>query len=314
MSAVEEYVTELEAALRLRPGPRARLVAEVREHLDDAVEHHLAAGRPRDEAEEQAVAAFGPVATIVGPAHAAAGTIAMRRAPLVALVAGVAAVGGLVLAARGSSTMATVTGARLVVGQLTFFAGVIALELAFVAGACGAARAAALWHRAEAPVADRRFVLGATARSISCTLVAVVLWAATILDGGRPAHGWGDPALVGALLAMVGGAVVAHLVRRRLRANLTDEASGAAAVAGSGPAVLGLGEHALTVVRRHGALACSLVAAVAAAGAMAHAETTFRTALPWGAAQAAAVAVGFVVLGPQLGLRDRPDARHRPGT
>jgi hypothetical protein len=44
---------------------------------------------------------------------------------------------------------------------------------------------------------------------------------------------------------------------------------------------------------------------VATTAAMVHAETTALDALPWGAAQAIAVVLGFVLLGPTLGLRTR---------
>ena len=42
---------------------------------------------------------------------------------------------------------------------------------------------------------------------------------------------------------------------------------------------------------------------LSAVPAMSHAETTLSGAVPWGVAQAAGVVLGFVLLGPSLGLR-----------
>lgn len=61
MSAIDEYVVELDGALR---GPRrvkADLVTEARDGLVDAAEAYQATGAARAHAERQAVAEFGPV-------------------------------------------------------------------------------------------------------------------------------------------------------------------------------------------------------------------------------------------------------------
>jgi hypothetical protein len=57
--AIEDYVAELQHALRLRPLLRRRLTAEVREHLEDAAHAEQRAGHARADAERHAVAAFG---------------------------------------------------------------------------------------------------------------------------------------------------------------------------------------------------------------------------------------------------------------
>jgi hypothetical protein len=67
--------------------------------------------------------------------------------------------------------------------------------------------------------------------------------------------------------------------------------------------LLSLGERCIALVRRHPVASCTAVAALSAWPAMAHAETTFTGALPWGVTQAATVIVAFVVLGPALELR-----------
>jgi len=85
----------------------------------------------------------------------------------------------------------------------------------------------------------------------------------------------------------------------RLRVNATDEAADGRA---AGPGVFGLGERVIAFVRRSPFIACAAVACVAAGSAMTHAETTVTGALPWGLAQAAAVVIGFLVLGPTLEL------------
>jgi hypothetical protein len=309
MSPIDAFLHELEASLRLHPRRRATVVAEVRDHFDDAVAHHLAAGMARDAAERQAVADFGPVATVAGPANAAAGTVAMRRAPLVAGAVGALVVVGLVLAAQGGAQRAQLTGARAVVGPVAFFAGAIAIELAFVSGLCAASRVLSSWRRAEAPSADRSFVLHHSARAAAFAGGAGGLWAISVQNGPIHQGGWRHGAVLGGLALIVGGLVLATLLLPRLRINRHDEAT--AGDAAPSP-VLALGERAIAVVRRHPVPSCALVAVVAGAGAMSHAETSVLAALPWGIGQALAVVVGYVWLGPSLGLRARPRAEGQP--
>lgn len=61
VSAIDEYVHDLAAALRGPRRVRADLVAEARDGLVDAAEAYQATGVARTHAERQAVAEFGPV-------------------------------------------------------------------------------------------------------------------------------------------------------------------------------------------------------------------------------------------------------------
>jgi hypothetical protein len=188
---------------------------------------------------------------------------------------------------------------------VTFFAGVVALELAFVSGLCAASRVLSLWRRAEAPVADRRYVQFHSAWAISYAGFAGAFWGVTVLNGPIHARGWHHASLVGGLVLLLGSAVLLSAPFFRLRLNVQDEAT----ADGDIPVgALGIGERVIALVRRHPAAMCAVVAVVAAAGAMSHAETTVVGALPWGIAQVAAVVLGFVVLGPRLGLRERSRA------
>lgn len=94
--AIDQYVAELELALRLRPLLRRRLSAEVREHLEDSVRAERLGGATREDAERHAVAAFGgaralaeayrsprPSRTLVGSSLAAAAVAAVATALVV---------------------------------------------------------------------------------------------------------------------------------------------------------------------------------------------------------------------------------------
>ena len=106
---------------------------------------------------------------------------------------------------------------------------------------------------------------------------------------------------VGVMLIVTGALATATFAFRH-RAELPD--ADFASIT-SPPGLLGgSGERVIELVRDHPVPACIVTAAVAAASAMAHAETTVLNAVPWGLGEAAAVVAAFVLLGPRLGLRD----------
>jgi hypothetical protein len=311
MTPIDTYLADLDAQLRVGRRQRGRLLAEVRDHLDDSVTHHVAADVDLPTAEATAVRDMGPVREIARPSNAAAGTRAMRRAPLVALAAGVAVVGGLVMAARTQPARPHPAAAE-VASQVAFFTGMLALQVGVVAGVCAASRVAASWRRPEVPVADRRFVLRSAALSIAAASAGAAAWVAAEALGPASWGGW-RVGLVLAAVAEVGGVCAAAAVVGRVRINVTDEATDPGPVV-SRSDVLGLGEWAIALVRRHQVVACGAATVVAAYGAMSRAETTLLASIPFGVAEAVAVVVGFLHVGPMLGLRERHRAGERAPT
>ncbi len=300
MSAIENYVSELALCLRIGHRGNARILAEVRDHLDDATDRRVRSGMDGDEAVAAAIAAFGPPAIIATQMNAEAGTRAMRRAPVVSFTAGVAVFAGLVLAARAQPRPPLPIDASLAT-QVSFFVAVLAFQVAVVAGVCAASRAVA---GARAPIVrgdDRQFVRRAATVSTAALGLAAVSWAITLGNGiDRLAHPDTAAAVLGVSI-MLGAAIVAIGTTCRLRVNSADDTDDAPA----DPLLLfNLGEQLVAVVRRHPVSSCAVVAALSVWPAMTHAETSFAGALPWGITQAAAVVVAFIVLGPVLELRE----------
>jgi hypothetical protein len=102
---------------------------------------------------------------------------------------------------------------------------------------------------------------------------------------------------------MLCAAGIAIATMNRLAVNPFDNASDGSA---DPRPLFGLGERAIGFVRRHPLVSCTVVAGLSAPPAMSHAETTVAGALPYGVIQAATVVMGFILLGPALGLR-RPN-------
>ena len=222
----------------------------------------------------------------------------MRRAPVIAFTAGLTVFGGLLLAGT-TQPQPRVPLHAIPATQVSFFAAVVAFEVAVVAGVCAAARALALWRIPTARGADRTYVCRGATISTSALGVAAAGWAVTLgLALNRlPDPNWVSSAVGGFI--MIGAAVVAITATQHLRANPFDDADEPSDPRG----LFGLTERATGLVQRHPILSCSTVAALSVWPAMAHAETTFIGALPWGLTQAAAVVLAYLVLGPALGLR-----------
>jgi hypothetical protein len=299
--AAERYISDLSSRLHVSSRTRLRIETEVRDHINDAIAQRLAAGATSDAAEEQAVAEFGAASELATQFNVITGTQAMRRAPLIFLAAGVAVFGGFLLAAATQPQASTRTNAP-VAAQVAFFAAVLAFQIAFVAGVCAASRAAALWRSRDVRAVDRSFVRRCTAIGVGALAVAATGWATAVgfsLD--RLTHTNTLTLAIG-LAAMISAAIAGGVFVTALRVNAADEwvvNDSDEQWAG----VLGFGERAMETVRHYPLVACGVVAAISATSAMAHAETTFTGALPWGIAQVVAVIGAFVLLGPALQLR-----------
>ena len=299
MSEIDAYIAELTANLRVKAGHRTRILSEVRDHLTDATSHREQLGEVPEEAVVQALAAFGPARGLATQLNAEAGARAMRRAPVIAFTAGVAVFAGLIVAGKTQPNPAVPLPATLAT-QVAFFAAVLAFQIALVAGVCAAARARAVWHTSAARADDRAFVRQCATISADALGIAATGWAITLaLALGRLS----DPNRLGATVGgiiMIGSAAAAIAMTHHLRINPADDAVDVLAESGGS---FGIADRFIELVHRHPVLSCGSIAALSVWPAMAHAETTFTDALPWGIAQAATVILAFFALGPALGLR-----------
>jgi hypothetical protein len=298
---IDDFLTELDAHLRVPSRARVRILAEVRDHLDDSVEH-LRASDPRSASTvDAAIQAFGPAAMVATQFNAAAGTRAMRRGTAVAFAAGIAVAAGFLVAAVTQPHPQTASGASFAV-QASFFGAALAFQVALVAGARGASRVCAVGRSAAATIEDRLLVRRCAIICVGALGVASVGWATCVGLAARSlVHPNRVTLLVGATL-MIGAVALAVALLAKLDVNpfaeTTDERN-------PRPGIALLGERTVTIVQQHPVVPCAALAALAALAAMSHAETTAVGSLPWGLLQAAAVVLGFVVLGPSLGLREQ---------
>jgi hypothetical protein len=90
---IDAYLRELDHELRLRRAPRARLLRETQDHLDELCTELVAGGLPREQAEARAVAQFGAAATIAARFAEATASTTVDRAVSVTTAAFVAYTG-----------------------------------------------------------------------------------------------------------------------------------------------------------------------------------------------------------------------------
>lgn len=299
MSAIDEYAADLSSRLRVSRTRRTTMLDEVRDHLLEYAERACALGAPRDQAEADAITAFGSPASMARQFNAAAGAKAMRRSPLVAVAAGMSVVVSFLVAAI-SQPKATQQATPPM--QVFFFLGVIAFQVAVISGACGASRAVARWGTSATSGRDREFVRRCSIISMAALSAGVL--AVTInmfLDARQASHANGIALAAGATVMIV-AATAGLVTAMHLDVNAADDDVEAG---GSGsPALLMIGEALISLVHRFPVLSCAAATLAATTWAMSQAETaTIVGSLPWGISEAAAVIAGFVLLGPALGLR-----------
>jgi hypothetical protein len=304
MTAIDGYLADLGARLRVDRRRRSMLLDEVREHLLDAAHQRMEAGQPGDRAEEAAVQAFGSSAVIARSFNAAAGARAMRRAPIIGFLAGGAVVTALLIVVltqpRGSEQATPAM-------QVSFFLGLLAFQVAVVAGGRGASRAAALWRSSASCGADRAFVRRCTVASMVAAGIGALSVAASLVLAARQA----SPALALAAgaAAMVAAAAAGLLLTLRLDVNADDDDPAASGT--RSPALLGLGETVIGFACRHPVASCVAAVVAGTTWAMRQAEAaSVANALPWGIGEAIAVIAAFLLLGPMLQLRPSRRAIH----
>jgi hypothetical protein len=302
MTSIDRFVADFAAHLRVGRRRRTAIVEEVRDHLVDAAEARARRfGEPRDRAEDAAVAAFGSPAVIARRFNAAAGARAMRRAPFVGVLAGAGVVVGFLgAAAPQPHTTHQATAAM----QVTFFVGVLAFQVAIVAGVCGAARAAAVWQRSASSAVDRAFVRRCMTVSMLALWIGVLGVTTNFVLHARRSADANGIALAAGAVAMICVATAGLLALVRLDVNPDDD-DVTTPTDGEWSALLRAGDSVMRVVNRHPMVSCAAATIAATTWAMFQAEAPSVTAaLPWGVGEAVTVVAAFVLLGPTLGLRE----------
>lgn len=296
---IDRFVDDVHGQLVASRRRRKRIVDEIRDHLDDASAALIASGLEVASAEQRAVAAFGDASEIAWQLNADLAGASIRRAPLIMGVTGSTIVAGFVLAAIGAVQPAFSRPAGMV-QQVAFFVALLGLQVAFVAGARALARVSAIW-RTRPRLADQLLVRRASFVFAGGSLTSVTGW---IIALAARQGGGATAALVAGVAVMIGTSIAAALALLGRRVATLDDPSSA----GDGDVVRhprnARLEQSIAALTRWPRLSCAAIALAGAGVVMSHAETSVTAALPWGAVEAAAVIVGFVVLGPVLELRD----------
>jgi hypothetical protein len=280
VSAVERYLTELDAALHVRGRVRRRFLRECRDHLVDAA---------AERGDDAAVRAFGPAPEIAAALDA---EVASRRGvrSTIATVVGVLATGGSTLVLiHASSPEAEAP----LAWAIAFF---VAAQLAAVSGGIALLQALVL-RRSTMSAADAMLL----ARRNGCALAAAGV---TMFSAGAAVPGEGS-----AVLLLAGPLLVCVALVAVLRAwSLARRLGGSRAAVRPPLEDLGRLTH-LPVPALGNRTLLPLTVAVAAAAAFIrdHGEhATASGALVTAGIEATAVVGCFVVFGAALGLTVRP--------
>jgi hypothetical protein len=192
---------------------------------------------------------------------------------------------------------------------VAFFAAVISAEVAVVAWLRGVARVLATRTSPALSVADRHLVRRCGAVSLSALTVAVGGWSTALVVSIWARYGGLDAGAFAALATMTTSVALGWLAWRRMRFNLHDDEPGRRAITSASSASSESNGWSwaesvvLAAIRRLPFVVCAVAAIGSALWVLLNAETsTVADAWPWAAAQAGAVVVGFVGLGPPLGL------------
>jgi uncharacterized membrane protein len=286
MRTIEEYLTELEAALRVRGAVRRRFLRECRDHLADAA---------ADRGASQALRDFGPPSEIAAEFDT---EVAARRGvrSTAVSVAAVLATGGSTLELIHAATTDGAAPAWAVVG---FF---VAAQIAAVAAGLALVQALVLRRSAMSPA---ELVL--LSRRNTCALLAAGV---TMFCAGAAAPGHASAAALLAGPALAAFAIVRVFRARSLARRL--DGSGVLAVRLPLEDIARLTRLPLPQVdNRHLVPAVASLAAAAAFVRDRAEHASAGAALIAAGVEAAAVVACFLMLGPALGIRAaRP--RHLP--
>jgi HAAS domain-containing protein len=304
--AIADYLERLERELRLKRAPRRRLLAEVEDHLRSSADE-LGADLPGPEAEHRAVERFGAAATVARHFAQTVAASSARRSSYW--------LGGAFVAYAATAFLFALTAGPQFADFPQGAPSALALQVAAVAFVVSLVRTAR-WRRSPLMPEDRVRLLANGAvigtGAVAAGLVLEVLVAVTRPAGVLP---WGDlPIVVGLLAAATCATLVAALAaaaaafRSSLLAALPGtETSGRKALPTLVEDVGELVPPARRLVAAsfsHPAVLVGLVAvgAFAAVVASQHASPALP-AFALGLFEAAAIVVGFLLLGRPLGLR-----------
>lgn len=301
MRQIEQYLEELDHQLIVGQRTRSAILREIRDHLLESSDRIEETGSSRYEAVAHAISSFGTSRAMARQFNAEAGARAMREAPFISLGAGVSVVGAFLVAALNQPH--TTSHASLGT-QMTFFAGVIFMQVAIVAGLCAAVRAIAIWRSAASSGNNRLLVRRSSVISMNALLVASLFMAANFTLVILQSVNVNETSLICGSLVMVVAAALGLYATFNLRVNGSDEDPSAAIF--HPPILFALGDRVLDLVRRYPVVSVVLATAAAFPWALGRAEeTSLIASLPWGIAEAFSVIIGFLILGPALGLRSR---------
>lgn len=218
--SVERHVAALAAALHGPGGAKARMMAEIREGLTDAVAERTGQGVPRERAEREAVREFGPVAELA-PDFQRELTVAQTRHTARAVTLTVPVLALCLLLVWAAVPVGQQPGAA---GPLTVplvFMAVTAtgVALAALVGVAGLVTTGALARWLPAP----RRLPGAVAWAGTAVAVAMALATLALAAASALTANWPLLACAGALTAAAHGMVAtsARVCRRCARLPVT---------------------------------------------------------------------------------------------
>jgi len=304
MTSIDAFVEDLgRKTLGDRRSVR-RLLDEVHDHLVDSVAHNMSNGLDPKESLEVALAAFGETDYLAMQFNASIGAKAVRRAPIIVLGTGFLVVFAFL---RAVTSYPRTTNSATLSTQVTYFAAVIAMQIAVLAGARSLARALSIWRGAERSGVSRDFVRRSALISISSLLVGVIFISINFIFVERRFDGIGAPQLlVGAgIMAGICTCGIVSITRLRFNRSFVDESVGVP----HRNFFLGSGEKLFNLVRFHPVISLGSVALLAPIWVMGHAETSsFFAGWPWGLAELTAILGAYFLLGKALELRPTVDA------
>ena len=291
---IDQYVNEISQRLVVPARRRARILEDIRDHLEDAVEQLLSQGIDQQTAEESAIGAFGSASSLASQLNEQFAVGLLRRTPLTMAASGFVMVAGFLLAAVTRPSQGAMPAGP--VQQVAFFIGLLGLQVAFVAGVRVVARVGARWRSAPS-AADHLLVRRAAFVFSAGLAVAACGWTVALVAAG----GGTGPPRTAPLLA--GGAVMILAVVAAWATTIGRVTSTGTASPDADPSMFGAAERFLQWVSRRPRRFCACGAILAALAVMSHAETTLKGELMWGVIEAWPVIAGFVLLGPALELR-----------
>jgi len=300
MSAIEKYLDELNSALETTNRRKRGILNEVRDHLLDSTAQKISLGAPTSLAEDEAINAFGSADLIARGLNACEGARAAKEAPLIALSTG-ATVFIAFLAAAWSQPINTANAS--IFQEITFFIGVISAQFALASGLCGASRALSLWRSLESSGKDRTFIKQVIRISIISLDVSVLVVTFNLIFDSIHEKNSNKVALVSSAVIMIALSIAGFIKISKLHINSPHEIHEGSY--SQSPKIWTLGEWVISAIKKHPTIPLLCVTIVCGLSAMNKAETnTLQQALPWGAAEVAAIVLGFFLLGPTLGLRE----------